>query len=599
MKKKRKNQLKAMLLTSTLAASIGLNAVTAFAEDGDSTSAPSDNNGGTPPEKPDGDNGGTPPDMPGGDNNNGGTPPDMPGGGGGGGANTQTYDYTGTNSGRLTADGSEVSSSDETISTDTADENAALSENGGTLTIDNDTLEKSGDDTDGDNCNFYGLNSISLTVGDSSKTVISNSTLNADSEGSNGIFATDNGTVYANKDTITTSAGNSRGLDATYGGNIIANEMNISTQGDHSASVATDRGGGNISVNNSTLSTAGSGSPLIYSTGNIQVANTTGTASGSQIAGMEGLNTILILNSNLTSTITDKTASDPVADGIIIYQSTSGDAETTTGEKALFQAVNSTLKSAITSGSMFYLTNTSANIVLSGTTLDFDSDKANLLYIAGNDSNNWGTAGSNGANVTFTGYGETLNGNITVDTISSLDAYFLDGTTYTGVTTIETNAVNTSTTDAPITVNISSDSTWVVTGDSEVTNLNVENGGKIVDSDGNTVTIVVNGETVVEGTSQYTVTVDGSYGTSFDTSSDNEISTDYIDRTDFDNTFNVSTAFDTDTSSSTAEPTASSDTSSTDTEETAEETSDNHVVIYVAGGIAIAAVIIYLIKRKH
>jgi hypothetical protein len=138
--------------------------------------------------------------------------------------------------------------------------------------------------------------------------------------------------VYANSDTISTTAGNSRGLDATYGGTIVANDMTISTQGDHCAAIATDRGGGDISVTNSTLSTAGSGSPLLYSTGDIEVDNVTGTASGSQIAGMEGLNTILIYNSTLESTITKATASDPIADGVIIYQSTSGDAESTTGE---------------------------------------------------------------------------------------------------------------------------------------------------------------------------------------------------------------------------------------------------------------------------
>jgi hypothetical protein len=67
--------------------------------------------------------------------------------------------------------------------------------------------------------------------------------------------------VYANSDTIATTADNSRGLDATYGGTIVANDMKITTQGDHCAAIATDRGGGDISVTNSTLSTAGSGSP--------------------------------------------------------------------------------------------------------------------------------------------------------------------------------------------------------------------------------------------------------------------------------------------------------------------------------------------------
>lgn len=172
---------------------------------------------------------------------------------------------------------------------------------------------------------------------------------------------------------------------------------------------------------------------------------------------MEGLNTILIYNSNLTSTITDKTASDPVANGVIIYQSTSGDAESTTGSEATFEASNSILTSSITNGAMFYLTNTKANIVLSNTTLDFDSDNVNLLRVQGNDSYNWGTAGSN--------------------------------------------------------------------------------------ESGNTVSIVVNGETVISGSSEYTVTVTGTYSDSITTDSTNQLSTNYIDRSKFDAYYNVSTTF--------------------------------------------------------
>ena len=231
---------------------------------------PSENSSETPPEKPDGDSE-NPPAKPDGDSSNpqngGGNPPagenGKPGNppDGKGGPNTQSYDYTGTLSGKLTADGEEVSSDNETISTSTADENAALVENGGTLKITNGKLQKSGDDTNGDNCNFYGINSILLAVGEKSKAYISNSALASDSEGSNAIFATDGATVYSEKNSITTTKGNSRGLDATYGGTIIADDMTIDTAGDHSASLATDRGGGNISVTNSTLNTSGSGSP--------------------------------------------------------------------------------------------------------------------------------------------------------------------------------------------------------------------------------------------------------------------------------------------------------------------------------------------------
>ena len=197
-----------------------------------------------------------------------------------------TYDYSGTLSGALSADGTDVSSDGETTAATASDQNAALVQNGGTLTVQNGTLTKSGDDDNGDNCNFYGVNSIVLAVGDGSTAYVSGSSLSAESEGSNGIFATDGATVFADQDTIATTAGNSRGLDATYGGTIIADDLDISTQGDHCASLATDRGGGSISVTNSTLSTAGSGSPLLYSTGDIEVDNVTGTASGSQLAGM-------------------------------------------------------------------------------------------------------------------------------------------------------------------------------------------------------------------------------------------------------------------------------------------------------------------------
>lgn len=301
---------------------------------------------------------------------------------------------------------------------------------------------------------YSGTNSVSLTVGEDSTTVIDGTDITASSSGSNGVFATDSGTVLVNDTSIETMADNSRGLDATYGGTISANKITADTQGGHSAIVATDRGGGSISLADATLSTAGSGSLLLYSTGDIQVNNVSGTSSGSQIAGMEGLNTILIKDSTLESTVTGKTASDPIANGTIIYQSTSGDAEASTGEHATFQSVDSTLSSAIGSGSMFYFTNTTADVVLQNNTeLDFDTDAATLTDNA--------AAGSG-----------------------------------TGTAS-----------DATITVNVDGTSTWVVTKDTTISALNVASGG----GDGNTVTIVANGKTVVSGSGDVTVTVTGSY----------------------------------------------------------------------------------------
>lgn len=298
---------------------------------------------------------------------------------------------------------------------------------------------------------YSGTNSVSLTVGEDSTAVIDGTDITASSSGSNGVFATDSGTALVNDTSIETMADNSRVLDATYGGTISANKITADTQGGHSAIVATDRGGGSISLADATLSTAGSGSLLLYSTGDIQVNNVSGTSSGSQIAGMEGLNTILIKDSTLESTVTGKTASDPIANGTIIYQSTSGDAEGSTGEHATFQSVDSTLSSAIGSGSMFYFTNTTADVVLQNTELDFDADAATLTDNA--------AAGSG-----------------------------------TGTAS-----------DVPITVNVDGTSTWAVAKDTTISALNVASGG-----DGNTVTIVANGKTVVSGSGDMTVTVTGS-----------------------------------------------------------------------------------------
>lgn len=463
----------------------------------------------------------------------------------GGGANTMSYDYTGSYTAALTADGSEVASDGETTEATESDHNVVLAKNGGTMTITNATLNKSGDSDNADNNNFYGTNSVSLTVGEDSKTVISGSKITASSSGSNGVFATDSGTALVNNTTITTSADNSRALDATYAGTVLGSAVTASTDGDHSATVATDRGGGSVSLTDSTLTTNGSGSPLLYSTGDVQVNNVTGTASGSQIAGMEGYNTILINDSTLESTNTGKTGSDPIANGVIIYQSTSGDAESSTGEHATFQAKDSTLKSAIESGSMFYFTNTTADVVLSNTTLDFDTDNATLINASGNDSNNWGSAGSNGATVNFTGRNQTLAGDVTADTISTVNLYLLEGSTWKGAASITDNASasDSTTSDAPITVNVDGTSTWVVTGDTTISALNVASGGKVVDADGNSVTIVAGGKTVVSGDSDITVTVTATYSTSVDAGTDTELATETIDRSEFDNQFDTSTSW--------------------------------------------------------
>lgn len=324
-----------------------------------------------------------------------GTPPN--GKGKMGGANTQSYDYKGTLKATVNIASGSKSIGKKAIKNTKSDQNTVLVQKTGKVSLTGTKLIKSGNSKNDDNANFYGLDSILQANGKQAIATVKNAKLMSNTTGANGIFATNKGTVKVSDAKITTkSKANSRGLDATYGGKINAKNVTISTKGDHSAAVATDRGGGTVKVSDSTVSTKGTGSPLVYSTGSISYKNVNGTATGSQIAGMEGYNLISLENSNLKSTNNKISGSDPIKNGVIIYQSMSGDAETSVSKGAVFQAKDSTLSTNISSGSMFYLTNTTERIVLSNTNLNFDSDRVDLLNVSGNSSNNWGTKGKNG-----------------------------------------------------------------------------------------------------------------------------------------------------------------------------------------------------------
>lgn len=121
----------------------------------------------------------------------------------------------------------------------------------------------------------------------------------------------------------------------------------------------------------------------------------------------------------------------------------------------------------------------------------------------------------------------------------------------------------TSTSASPLSVSVDPTSTWVVTKDSTVSNLTVADGGRVVDSEGKTVTVVAAGETKVKGDSSLTVTVSGTYSTSYDSSQAGTTNAEKIDRSAFDSAFGTSTAFDvtTQTGGSTASPSTDASTS--------------------------------------
>ena len=90
------------------------------------------------------------------------------GGMGGSGADTQSFDYSGTYSGTVSADGTEATVDGESVNASESQVNAVLAQNGGIVSLMNASLTKSGDASDDDACNFYGVNSIVLAVGEDS-----------------------------------------------------------------------------------------------------------------------------------------------------------------------------------------------------------------------------------------------------------------------------------------------------------------------------------------------------------------------------------------------------------------------------------------------
>ena len=333
----------------------------------------------------------------------------------------------------------------------TSDQNSFIGKNKATITIDSSVFDKMGNTTNDDNSNFRGQNAVVLGI-EGSQTSIKNSNITSNSIGSNAVFATGEGSVINVENTnIHTKGDSSRGLDATYKGTVNGKNLTITTEGAHSATLATDRGEGTITAEAAKLTTSGTGSPVIYSTGNITANNVNGVANNSEIGVVEGKNSITLTNSNVTGYKDN---------GFMLYQSFSGDAESGI---ARLKAENNTLTTHST-GAFIYVNNTTAEADLTGNTILMPN--TTTLVKAAADSR-WGKDGENGGHLTLRASNQELSGNIVADSISTIALDMANGSSLVG-------AINTDNTAKEITVKLSKDSTWTLTGDSYVKSLTNE-----------------------------------------------------------------------------------------------------------------------------
>ncbi|MCM1256335.1 MAG: hypothetical protein NC307_00580 [Roseburia sp.] len=384
------------------------------------------------------------------------------------------------------------------------DENAILVTGGASVTLDSIGVERnSSDSTGGDTASFYGVGAAVLAT--DGELNISDSSITTDSQGGAGVFAYGDGKVNVSTTKIDTSQDTSGGIHVAGGGTLYANNLEVATEGNSSAAIRSDRGGGTMFVTGGSYTSSGTGSPAVYCTADIMVNGANLTATGSEAVCMEGLNNLYFYNCNITGNMKDDDQNDTTWN-MIVYQSMSGDAQV---GNATMQIQGGRITAE--NGGLIYTTNTQSNILLSGVDIAYADDSEFFLQCTGNNNKRgWGKTGENGADCTFTALGQEMEGNIIWDSISNLKFYMEQGSTLTGAfLQDETWAGNGG--DGFADLCISEDSTWVVTGDSTLTNL--YNAGDIVDAEGKAVSVKgADGTVYAEGDSVYAITVE-SYST--------------------------------------------------------------------------------------
>lgn len=291
---------------------------------------------------------------------------------------------------------------------------------GGTLTMTDCTLTKTGSGSSGDNSSFYGNNSTiyagsasssgysSTTSASGAKIIISGGSITSSSQGANAVFATNGATIEVDGITIVNNSSVSRGLHATYGGIIKASNVNITTNEATSSTIATDRGGGTVTVNGGTATANGSKSAVIYSTGTMSATDLIGKSAKGEIAVIEGDNSISMTNCTMTSGSSER--------GLLMMQSGSGDAS---GVNPVMTITGTSLTMTDNSAPLLEVaTCVTATCTLSGCTLTVPSGI--IMYVMADSQ--WSTSGAVGNLIlddgTYTGivkYDTGYTANVTVN----------------------------------------------------------------------------------------------------------------------------------------------------------------------------------------
>jgi hypothetical protein len=338
--------------------------------------------------------------------------------------------------GAYTVDGSTAIQTDQTYVGTLTDQSAVYVLNSGHLTLTNCTMTKSGDASSTSNSSQYGTNAGVLAASAGVVTITGGS-VTTNASGGNGLFATGSGSaITMTGGTINASGDGAHGVDVTYGGSITLTNVDITTTGASSSALATDFGGGRVTVTGGTITAAntasGGHSAGIYSTGIIGVTGATVSSLGDCGGVIDGANNIYLVNTSLTGAL----------HGIKIWKTApmSG--------TATVNMVGGTL--AATNGDAFYVTAETGNAAMASISLaggaTITAGTGNILSVLGSST------------ATFSVSGVTLNGRFHSDTPGATTVNLRDGSTLTG-------AAN------GVVLTLDAGSVWTVTSNSILTGL--------------------------------------------------------------------------------------------------------------------------------
>lgn len=335
----------------------------------------------------------------------------------------------------------------------------------GSLTVGKVTISTSGNSTNTTISDQYGGNAGILAGSASTKGTItitgsSNSVVTTGNV-ANGLLATYTGSsVTMLGGSITCSGANAHGVDVTYGGSVTISNVTVVSSNDNSSAVATDYGGGYVTVYGGSVRAADTNatghSAGVYSTGIITVENST-VASVTDCGGViDGANSIILTNTSMIGS----------AEGMKLWKTAPA-----TGPATVIVNGGSL---TVSNGDGFYITGTAGNAawgtvtVLGGATISASSGN-----IVNTDS---------GSLANFTASGETLSGNFIADSTSTNLIALQNSTTLTGcintaaLLTIDATSIWNTISNSVITT-LTNSGTINLTGKITTANVLVKSGG--------------------------------------------------------------------------------------------------------------------------